>query len=214
MASEFRPWSNTAVRIALAALLVAGAAVVIGPMIWVRTPYRRGQYEPVDQPVEFDHRHHVQDDGIACVYCHSTVFKSASAGIPSTEKCMGCHNQIWTQSAALEPVRRSFFSGAPIPWTRVHSLPDFVYFDHSIHVNSGVGCVSCHGRVDEMARVYQDKPLTMGWCLTCHRYPEPNLRPQSEITSMTYKPQDPLEGFRIAAERKTRKLTHCTACHR
>lgn len=214
MAALFRPWANMAFRIGLGTALVLGVAAVIGPMIWVRTPYRRGQFEPIAQPVEFDHRHHVQDDGIACVYCHDTVFHSPSAGLPSTDKCMGCHAQIWSQSPALEPVRRSFFSGDPIPWTRVHSLPDFVYFDHSIHVNRGIGCVSCHGRVDEMARVYQVESLTMGWCLTCHRYPEPHLRPPNAITSMTWRRVNPDEGPFLAQAYGTRKLTHCTACHR
>jgi hypothetical protein len=214
MSALFRPWTNTAVRVGIGALLTLGAATVIVPMLWVRTPYRRGQFEPIAQPVEFDHRHHVQDDGIACVYCHDTVFKSAYAGLPSTDKCMGCHAQIWSQSPALEAVRRSFFSGTPIPWTRVNAVPDFVYFNHSIHVNKGIGCVSCHGRVDEMARVYQVQPLTMGWCLTCHRYPEEHLRPPSEITSMTPRKNTPAEGAFLASAYGTRKLTHCTSCHR
>lgn len=129
---------------------------------------------------------------------------------------MGCHAQIWQQSPYLEKVRASFFSGAPIPWKRVHHLPDFVYFNHSVHVKNGIGCVSCHGRVDEMPRVYQVATLTMGFCLDCHRHPEPNLRPEDEITSMTWQPQgDPEQaGEELARRYGTRKLTHCTACHR
>jgi hypothetical protein len=215
MASPFRPSANMALRMTMGGLLALGVAVIAGLMLWVRTPWRRGQYEPIDQPVEFDHRHHVRDDGIDCVYCHNTVFTSSTAGIPSTDKCMGCHSQIWNQSPATEPIRRSFFSGAPIPWNRVHDLPDFVYFNHSIHVNKGVGCVECHGRVDEMARVYQVKDLTMTFCLECHRNPAPHLRPPDQITSMTWKADRPeVTGKLLENAYGTRKLTTCTTCHR
>jgi hypothetical protein len=215
MAALFRPWTNTAFRIALV-VLALGVVVVVGfPMVYVRTPQWRNQLDPVDQPVEFDHRHHVQDDGIDCLYCHELATKSATAGIPSTELCMGCHNQIWNDSPMLEPVRRSFFSGEPIPWNRVHDVPDFVYFNHAIHVNEGVGCATCHGRVDRMGRVYQVADLSMGWCLDCHRNPERFVRPRARVTDMTWAAEDQsVLGPLLVEEYGIRKLTHCSACHR
>lgn len=216
MPALYPRWSNTAVRLTLVALLGGVASLVVGPMIYMRTPFATGQQFAVDQPVEFDHRHHAVDDEIDCRYCHQTVERAASAGYPATEVCMGCHGQVWNQSAMLEPVRRSFFSGEPIPWNRVHKLPDHVYFNHSIHVSKGVGCVSCHGRVDQMARVYQDKPLTMGWCLECHRDPAPNLRPREHVTDMSWQPTgDPVAlGKQLAQQYQVQSRTHCSACHR
>ncbi|HEX2569066.1 MAG TPA: cytochrome c3 family protein [Polyangia bacterium] len=216
MATLFPRWSDTAFRLALVGLVLLGVGGVVGLFLYVRTPDNLNRYFPVDQPVPFDHRHHVQDDGIDCRYCHDTVTHSAFAGIPSTAVCMGCHNQVWPRSPVLEPVRRSYFTGLPLPWNRVHDLPDFVYFNHAIHVNKGVGCVTCHGRVDEMALVYQVAPLTMGWCLDCHRAPEAHLRPRTEITSMTWQPSGDAKalGRQLAEEYGVRHLTHCTACHR
>jgi hypothetical protein len=217
MACPFPRWSDTAIRVALVLGLLGASAAIATPMIYVRTPYNRDQLFPVDQPVLFDHRHHAGDDGIDCRYCHATVEHAASAGMPATEVCAGCHNQIWNASEMLEPVRRSYFSGLPIPWNRVYELPDFVYFNHSVHIAKGIGCVSCHGRVDQMARVYQATPLTMGWCLDCHRDPEPHLRPREEVTVMDWRaPGDPAAyGAALAAKSGgVRHLTHCTACHR
>src|SRR5262249_4429868 len=192
------------------------ASAFIAPLIFVRTPPPRGQFDPIDQPVEFDHRHHAGDDAIDCTYCHSTATKSPYAGIPATDLCMGCHSQVWNKSPQLEPVRRSSFSGVPIPWNRVHDVPDFVYFDHSAHVNHGVGCVTCHARVDQMARVYQVASLTMGWCLDCHREPEMYLRPPDKITAMAWKPSEPQRelGQRLVEQLGVRKLVYCSACHR
>ena len=141
-------------------------------ILWVRTPYVTQQYDPVDQPLAFDHRHHVRDDGIDCVYCHYEATRSPYAGVPPTSLCMNCHSQVWQESARLEPVRASWFEDRPIRWARVHKLPGFVYFDHSAHVSHGVGCVECHGRVDTMPRVFAVAPLTMTWCLDCHRDPD------------------------------------------
>jgi hypothetical protein len=216
MAATFPPWANTATRVALAGLFTAGAALVIAPMIYVRMPSRRGQFDPVDQPVEFDHRHHAGDAAIECLYCHSTAERAATAGIPSADVCMGCHSQVWNRSLQLEPVRRAYFSGAPIPWNRVHDVPDFTFFDHSAHVTHGVGCVTCHGRVDQMARVHQVAPLTMGWCLDCHREPEKYLQPPETVTRMEWKPDEDQEklGMRLSHELGVRRLTHCSACHR
>ena len=215
MAALFRPWTNTAFRIALICLVGGAGALLAVPMIWVRTPNWRRQFDQVDQPVEFDHRHHVQDDGIGCLYCHKEATVSATAGIPSTDLCMGCHNQVWNKSPMLEPVRRSYFSGLPIPWNRVHDVPDFVYFNHAIHVNKGVGCVTCHGRVDEMGRVFQVADLSMKWCLDCHRQPERHVRPLDRVTDMTWKSADQATlGPYLVREYGVRSITHCTACHR
>src|SRR5579862_9501596 len=139
-------------------------ASLLLPWVLVRSPYYTGQLDPRDQPVQFDHRHHVRDDGIDCRYCHYDVTRARFAGIPETELCMGCHSQIWNQSPMLEPVRRSFFERRPIRWQRVYALPDFVYFDHSIHIAKGVGCETCHGRVDTMGAVYAANNVQMGWC--------------------------------------------------
>jgi len=169
MSALFPPWSNTALRLALTVLAVSVVATPVGLLAYVRSPWNTGQFQPVDQPVEFDHRHHVTDDHIDCVYCHSGAETSRFAGVPASEVCMGCHAQIWDNSPLLESVRRSYFSGQPLPWQRVHDLGDFAYFDHAVHVQRGLGCVSCHGRVDQMARVQQVAPLSMQWCLDCHR---------------------------------------------
>jgi hypothetical protein len=216
MAALFPPWSDSVFRLALGGSAGAALGGLLGLMIYVRSPWKRHQDAPVAQPVQFDHRHHVQDDAIDCVYCHSTVTTSPSAGMPSTAKCMGCHAQIWPSSLMLEPVRRSFFSGTPIPWNRVTSAPDFVYFSHAIHVNKGVGCVTCHGRVDQMPAVHKVAPMTMGWCLSCHRLPEAHLRPLSAITDMTWDAGNRQEeiGARLAREYGVRKITNCTGCHR
>src|SRR5262249_10487896 len=141
-------------------------------------------------PIPFDHRHHVRDDGIDCLFCHDGADRSAYAGIPGADRCMGCHAQIWNDSSLIAPIRDSAATGRAIRWRRVHSLPDFVYFDHSIHVTRGIGCVECHGDVDNMAAVFQVHRLNMSWCLDCHRDPMPHLRPRDQITSTTWVPKD------------------------
>ncbi len=214
MPALFPPWTNTATRVVLIAVSVGLVALVTVPIMYARSPYATGQSDPLLQPVQFDHRHHVRDDGIDCRYCHAEVERAPYAGIPATDVCLGCHDQIWNDSVLLAPVRDSFTAGQPLAWQRVHSLPDFVYFDHSIHVDKGIGCVSCHGRVDDMAAVYQVAPLTMGWCLDCHRNPEPNLRPRDQITSMTWRAESPERTAELARFYGTRHLTHCSACHR
>jgi hypothetical protein len=216
MASVFPPWSNTAFRVAIVAAGMGGLALLAAPMIYARSPWARGQFFVEDQPLEFDHRHHVRDVGIDCEYCHNTARRAATAGVPSTEKCMGCHDQIWNRSPMLDVVRRSYFSGMPIPWNRVHQLPGFVYFNHAIHVNKGFGCASCHGRVDRMPAVYQVATLTMGFCLDCHRNPERFIRPEDEITNMDWSAGDgQLElGRVLVEERGIRNVTTCTGCHR
>jgi hypothetical protein len=214
MAALFPPWTNTATYVVLGAVGVALAGAVTLPILFARTPDATGTYDPVLQPIQFDHRHHVRDDGIDCLYCHEDAERSPYAGVPAAERCMGCHNQIWNDSRLIAPLRDSVESGRPIPWQRVHSLPDFVYFDHSVHVHRGIGCVSCHGRVDEMAAVYQVHRLSMSWCLDCHRDPAPNLRPRDRITSMTWAPDGPDQLRRLAEQYRPRSLTHCSTCHR
>ncbi|MGI9035577.1 MAG: cytochrome c3 family protein [Pyrinomonadaceae bacterium] len=178
---------------------------------------RAGVVQP--QPVPFSHKHHVADDGIDCRYCHTTVEKSAYAGMPPTETCMNCHSQLWTTSGVLEPVRASFRTGEPIHWTRVNNLQRFVYFNHSIHVAKGVGCATCHGRVDEMALTYQAAPLTMEWCLACHREPQNFIRPREEIFNMEWQtPANQAESGAKLVEKyhvkDAQSLTNCSTCHR
>jgi hypothetical protein len=212
----FPKWTNNLARLSLALLALIPAVALGFSWVWVRSPLRTGQNQPIAQPVQFDHRHHVVDVGIDCRYCHQTVETSSSAGVPPAELCMNCHSQIWNKSPKLEPVRQAFFSGQPIPWHRVNKLPDFVYFNHSIHLAKGVGCVTCHGRIDEMAEVAQGEPLTMEFCLNCHRNPEPQLRPKEYLTDMAWKPvEDPtVLGARLAEENHVHSRTSCTTCHR
>lgn len=216
MGPLFRPFHNTAVRISLLGLVLLFTGTLVGLMVYARTPWARGTNEPIEQPIEFDHRHHSRDEGIDCRYCHDTVEVSAYAGIPPTELCLNCHAQVWNSSPLLAPVRESFYSGRPIVWRRVHRVAEFVYFNHAIHVQKGVGCATCHGRVDLMPMVYQVHSMTMGWCLACHRDPVPSLRPVSEMTSMTWTPpaDDPDLGRRLAEEYDVRTRTSCDACHR
>ncbi len=216
MSSLFRPGANLLSRLSLGVIAVGALGTLGAVWGYWRTPYGMRQGTPVQQPVMFDHRHHVVDDAIDCRYCHATADRGPSAGIPSTETCLNCHSQVWNKSPKLEPVRQSYFTGQPIAWVRVHKVPDFVYFNHAIHVNKGIGCVTCHGRVDRMPAIEQVAPLTMSWCLDCHRNPAPNLRPPEQITSMTWEP----DGDRVALGNELMKRydvhgrTSCTTCHR
>jgi len=172
-------------------------------------------YSPV-QPVPYSHKLHAGTLGIDCYYCHNTVFKAAHAAIPATETCMNCHVRVKPQSARLEKVRNSYATGEPIPWIQIHKLPDYVYFNHSAHINAGVSCVSCHGRIDQMMEVKQVKPLNMGFCLDCHRNPAPNLRPVEFVTKLGWQPdRDPEEmGHEIIAAKHINPPTNCSGCHR
>jgi hypothetical protein len=214
MALLFPPGANTVVRLAIGVAGVGGLGSILFLLGWARSPYATQQYDPVEQPVLFDHRHHVQDDGIDCLYCHGRARVSAYAGVPAASLCMGCHNQVWNGSALLEPVRASFFSDQPIAWARVNNLPDFVYFNHAAHVTRNVGCVSCHGRVDQMGKVFAAAPLSMDWCLGCHRNPGPRLRPEDRITDMAWQASDPSMGEAIRRERHIDPPTQCSGCHR
>jgi hypothetical protein len=172
-------------------------------------------YMPV-QPVPYSHELHAGQLGIDCRYCHTTVEEAAHAAIPPTQTCMNCHQKIRAEAPTLLPVRESFATGMPVPWVRVHDLPDYVYFNHSAHVRRGIGCVSCHGRIDKMVEVAQDQPLTMGWCLDCHRQPEKHLRPVEFVTKLDWVPsEDQLTmGRRLKEQNNINPSTDCWTCHR
>jgi len=186
MAQIFDRSSNALARMSLVltGLIVIALGVTLDQL--QRSPWVTRQGQRPDQPVPFSHKHHVQGLGLQCQYCHVTVEKSSYAGIPPTKTCINCHAQIWTNAQLLEPVRASWATGQSVPWTRVHDLPDFVYFSHEIHVNKGLGCSSCHGRVDQMPLMYAENTLQMEWCLDCHRNPAKNLRPTSQIYNMAW----------------------------
>ena len=187
MAQIFDRSSNALARMSLVltGLIVIALGVTLDQL--QRSPWVTRQGQRPDQPVPFSHKHHVQGLGLQCQYCHTTVEKSSYAGIPPTRTCMNCHAQIWTNAALLQPVRDSWYTGQSIPWIKVHDLPDFVYFNHSIHVNKGIGCESCHGPVDQMPLTYEQNTLQMEWCLNCHRNPAKNLRPTSQVYNMDWK---------------------------
>ncbi len=216
----------------LARTTIFGAAFLLLAALWVgaqiyRSGWNTGQHIERQQPIQFSHKHHVGDDGIDCRYCHTTVETSASAGMPSTAICMNCHKQIWADSPYLEPVRASFKTGKPLEWIRVHDLPDFAYFNHSIHVAKGVGCSTCHGRIDQMPVVSQAQSLQMEWCLECHRAPEKFVRPKDKVFDMEYKPvnttKDEIDNARnlvskyriqVNTHNNITVLTSCSTCHR
>jgi hypothetical protein len=186
MAQVFDRSSNALVRLSLVltGLIVIALGVTLNEL--QRSPWVTRQGQRPDQPIPFSHKHHVEGLGLQCQYCHTSVEKSSYAGIPPTKTCMNCHSEIWTNAQLLEPVRQSWATGESIQWIRVHDLPDYVYFNHEIHVNKGIGCASCHGRVDEMPLMYEENTLQMEWCLNCHRNPAVNLRPTAEIYNMAW----------------------------
>jgi hypothetical protein len=210
----FPSWSDTALRAALLALVGLVSVAIIGPWIYVRTPYNQNRGFTAVQPVQFDHRHHVRDDGIECLYCHSGAEHGASAGVPATEVCMGCHTQVWSQSPLLAPVRASFFSNRPLAWSRIHDLPDFVYFNHSVHVRNGVQCAQCHGDVATMPLTYKVESLSMGFCLDCHRHPE--LKVSGQPAPVGKAPFWLARSGTASARSQVmaNQLMTCTACHR
>lgn len=204
---------------ALARLSIIGGLILFGMLgtaawFWYNSPLVRTRQNALAQPVPFSHQHHVTGLGLDCRYCHTSVEESSFAGMPATQICMNCHAQIWTGAEMLEPVRASFRDDVPLEWNRVHRLADFVKFNHSIHVNKGIGCVSCHGRVDQMPLMWQDKPLTMSWCLECHRNPEKFIRPKDKVFEIAWVPENQAElGPELVEEYSIRKLQHCSACH-
>jgi hypothetical protein len=216
MAQIFHPSTNTISKVS-----IFGAVFIVAGLLWVaatvqRSSYMTGVNVARDQPVQFSHEHHVSGLGIDCRYCHSTVETSAFAGIPPTKTCMTCHSQIWVDSPYLEPVRQSYRSDRSLEWTRVHNLADFVYFDHSIHLKKGIGCESCHGRVDKMQLMSKANTLHMEWCLECHREPERFVRPRDQLYTMGWVPEEDQRqlGPRLVQEHKIQSLTYCSTCHR
>jgi len=216
MAQIFHRSTNTISRVS-----VFGGIGIIGVLVATLAAINRSSYVTEvgvarSQPVQFSHKHHVSDDGIDCRYCHTSVEESSFAGIPSTKICMNCHTQIWAESPILEPVRESFRTGKSLEWTRVHNLPGFVYFDHSIHVHKGVGCTTCHGRVDQMPLMWRANTLYMEWCLECHRNPERFVRPRDQIFNMDWQPpSDQIAlGQKLVQQYKIESLTSCSVCHR
>ncbi|MDX1503177.1 MAG: cytochrome c3 family protein [Thermoanaerobaculia bacterium] len=184
-------------------------------LLLTRSSYNTGKGIVIAQPIPFSHDHHTAGLGISCLYCHTSVEEAAYAGIPATSTCMNCHKLIWNDSPMLEPVRASYREGRPMEWIRVHDLPDYVYFNHSIHVAKGFGCSTCHGRIDQMKLVYKAETMQMEWCLTCHREPERFVRPVSEIYNMAWKAEDQAAlGARLSEEYALRSLITCSTCHR
>ena len=216
MSQIFHRSANTLSKVSIFGVLTLVASLILLAMALGRSSYVTGAHEYVQQPIQFSHLHHVLDDGIDCKYCHTSVETSPFAGIPPTKTCMNCHSQIFSTEPILEPVRASFRDNKPLSWVRVHDLPDFVYFNHSIHVKKGVGCESCHGRVDQMPLMQQERSLQMQWCLDCHRAPEKFVRPRSEITTMGYQPPEPQStlGPKLVKEYGIQTRTTCSTCHR
>lgn len=219
MAQLFHRSANNIAKASIVIAIVLAGVVGYAYTQIARSSYLTGRYLEKQQPVQFSHKHHVGDDGVDCRYCHTAVETSSSAGMPPTQTCMNCHSEIWADSPYLEPVRASFRENKPIEWNRVHDLPEYAYFNHSIHVNKGVGCSSCHGDIAEMPSVYQENTLQMEWCLSCHREPEKFLRPKEEIFNTKWDVNNLTneERLQLKADYKIRTkemLTSCSTCHR
>jgi hypothetical protein len=230
MSQIFPRSANANVRVIMAG--IAGGAVVVGLTLFnlMSSPWLTRQNESIEQPIQFSHAHHVGGEGFDCRYCHTSVENSSFAGIPPTKTCMNCHSQIWTNAPILEPVRASLRDNTNLTWIRVNTLPDFVYFNHEIHVRQGVGCATCHGQVDKMPLMVQANTLQMGWCLDCHRAPEKYLRPRDQVFNMAYQPPSKLAGITVQGYTDQIQLglalkkeynvppiahmTSCSVCHR
>lgn len=219
MSQIFPKSANAAARSSLFGVLTL--VLFLGWVIFtlMRSSWVTRQNEYVEQPIQFSHAHHVGGMGLDCRYCHTSVENSAFAGIPPTKTCMNCHSQVWSNAPILEPVRASFRNNTPLTWIRVNDLPDFVYFNHQIHVKQGVGCATCHGPIDKMPLTYQATTMQMEWCLDCHRAPEKYLRPRSEVFNMAYEaPANQLEiGLALKKEYNVagaQHMTSCSVCHR
>ena len=216
MANLFpRKFNRLPLQIAVG-LLASGSLVTAGVWYYLTPKYSRVGYQPI-QPVPYSHQTHVDQLGLDCRYCHTGVEKSWYANIPSPSVCMNCHSQVLTSDPRLAPIRDSYKSGEPIPWIQIHRTPEFVYFNHAVHVNRGVGCISCHGQINQMVEVRHEKSLTMAFCLDCHRHPAPNLRPLEQVYSMTWsnEPSRQLElGTQLMQDWRISSLQNCSTCHR
>lgn len=217
MANIFPKWSNQVPLKVVGGIVLVLTAITLGFWYYATPAYTNVGYQPI-QPVPFDHYLHVTQLGLDCRYCHYGVDKSANAGVPASSTCMNCHSAIQTDSPALAPVRHSYESGEPITWVRIHKVPDYVYFSHMAHVNRGISCVECHGQINEMQTVYQAKPLSMSFCLECHRNPEKFVRPLDKVYDLTWKPKSEearLEmGRQFVHDWKINPPTSCSGCHR
>lgn len=229
MAQLFPSSANTIARASIVGAALLGGVVFATGQAVLRGPFTTEQYLVRNQPVPFSHEHHVRGLGLDCRYCHTSVEESYYAGMPPTYTCMSCHSQVWVNAQMLAPVRQSLAEDKPIVWNRVHDVPDYAYFNHSIHVKKGVGCAECHGEVDNMPLMYKTAPMSMEWCLNCHRNPELFLRPRTEVYNLAWKaadvtnpdtglPYDQLTlGRKLKDEyqvRETSVLTNCSICHR
>ena len=233
MAQIFHRSANSVSRLSILAVLIVVTVLLGAAWEMQRAPYVTYQGVHQAQPVPFSHQHHTAGLGIDCRYCHTSVEQSSYAGIPPTKTCMNCHSQIWTNAALLEPVRESYRTGKSILWTKVNYIPDYVYFNHSIHLNKGVGCASCHGPVNKMPLTYQESSMRMEWCLECHRAPEKFLRPRDQVFNMNYQEPSSLHPVQLAdgtkytdqiemgtalkeqyKVRTVADITSCNTCHR
>jgi hypothetical protein len=217
MSDIFPRWTNRLPLQILAGGAVTAASVVAGVWYYFTPEYTRVGYQPI-QPVSFSHNIHVDQLGMDCRYCHDGVESSWYSNVPASATCMNCHNQVLKDDPKLALVRESAVSGKPIPWVQIHKTPDYVYFNHSVHVNRGVSCVHCHGQINQMDEVFHAKPLGMAFCLECHRQPEAFLRPPGEVYNLNWKPESPTrqlaDGARFVKEWDVKKLENCSACHR
>lgn len=217
MSKIFPKWSNRLPLLIVIFVFVTGGVVTAGITYYFTPKYTRVGYAP-DQPVPFDHSLHAGQLGMDCRYCHTYVEQSSHSNIPTTETCMNCHNQIQTTSELLTPVRDSLASGEGIPWVRIHKAPDYVYFDHSVHVNRGVSCFSCHGQINEMEVVKHAEPQSMGWCLDCHRAPENHIRPLDQVYNLDWAAATPEEqvtqGLELVENWNIKPPQSCSGCHR
>lgn len=216
MPQVFHRSTNTISRVSIFGFVFFLAALGWGVLEINRSAYITEAYVARTQPVPFSHKHHVEGLGIDCRYCHTSVEEASFAGIPPTKTCMNCHSQLWSQAPMLEPVRESLRTDRSIEWVRVHDLPDFVYFNHSIHVRKGIGCSACHGRVDQMPLAWRVHTLQMEWCLNCHRQPEQYIRPRDAVFDMKWTPSENQMqlGAELVEKYKVRKVTYCSGCHR
>jgi hypothetical protein len=216
MAQIFHRSTNTIARVTIFGFVFIVLGLLTFAYLFTKSPYQTDMDVVRDQPVPFSHEHHVAGLGIDCRYCHVSVETDSFAGVPPTHTCMSCHSQIWNDSPMLAPVRESLADNRPIAWNRVHDLGDFVYFHHGIHIQKGVGCVECHGRVDKMPLTWKAQPMTMDWCLDCHEHPEGRLRRPEDIFNMASEPLPVEEGRELMKQNKipTDRLTNCSVCHR
>lgn len=217
MSDIFPKWTNRLPLWIVTGGLLVGVIGTAGAWYYLTPKYSRVGYQPI-QPVAFSHNIHVEQLGMDCRYCHNGVEKSWYSNIPSSSLCMNCHNQVLKDDPRLALVRESALSGKPIPWVQIHITPDYVYFNHAVHVNRGVSCVECHGEINRMDEVYHAKPLSMAFCLDCHRRPELRLRPPSEVYNLNWKPESETkqiaDGKRFVTEWDVKSLENCSACHR